>query len=172
MAFSRRNFLPHYILPPATGCNTISQLRFFILFIYLFLSFVFSKAARASYGGSQARGQIGAVATGLRHSHSNMGSELCLQPTPQHSNARSLTQAARPGIVPAASHLLLRYVSAEPEQDLPILRFHSLGSGSSLEEAAFAGDCENLPQRGRGIIAADVTQGRGAQGRAGRRTFY
>jgi len=36
-----------------------------------------------AYGGSQARGLIGAVANGLRHSHSNLGSELSLQPTPQ-----------------------------------------------------------------------------------------
>ena len=34
-------------------------------------------------GGSQARGQIGAAAAGLLHSHSNMGSELRLWPTPQ-----------------------------------------------------------------------------------------
>jgi len=33
------------------------------------------------YGGSQAKGQIGAVTTGLHHSH--MGSELRMQPTPQ-----------------------------------------------------------------------------------------
>ena len=66
---------------------------FIYLFIYLFLSFVFlsfvvvvvaiSWAALAAYGGSQARGPIGAVATGLRQSHSNAGSEPCLQPTPQ-----------------------------------------------------------------------------------------
>ena len=36
-----------------------------------------------AYGGSQARGRIGAVATGLRQSHSNVGSEPRLQPTPQ-----------------------------------------------------------------------------------------
>ena len=34
-------------------------------------------------GGSQARGRIGAVGAGLYHSHSNVGSELCLQPTPE-----------------------------------------------------------------------------------------
>jgi len=36
-------------------------------------------------GDSQARGLIGAVAAGLHHSHShsNVGSEPCLQPTPQ-----------------------------------------------------------------------------------------
>ena len=39
-----------------------------------FLSCLFS-AAPAAYGGSQARGTIKAVATGLHHSHSNRGSE-------------------------------------------------------------------------------------------------
>ena len=33
--------------------------------------------------GSQARGQMGATAAGLCHSHSNSGSELCLWPTSQ-----------------------------------------------------------------------------------------
>ena len=36
-----------------------------------------------AYGYSQARGLIKAVATSLRHNHSNMGSELHLRPTPQ-----------------------------------------------------------------------------------------
>ena len=36
-----------------------------------------------AYGGSQARGQIRAIASGLPHSHSNTGSELYLQPKPQ-----------------------------------------------------------------------------------------
>ena len=36
-----------------------------------------------AYGGSQARGPIRAVAAGLRLSHSNAGSELRLQLTPQ-----------------------------------------------------------------------------------------
>ena len=35
------------------------------------------------YGDSQGRGQIGAVAAGLHHSHNNVGSELLLQPTAQ-----------------------------------------------------------------------------------------
>jgi len=54
------------------------------LFIYLFIClFAISWAAPAAYGGSQARGRIGAVATGLHQSHSNAGSEPHLQPTPQ-----------------------------------------------------------------------------------------
>jgi len=50
-------------------------------FLFVFLLFLW--AAPAAYGGSQARGPIGAVATGLRQSHSNTGSEPRLQPTPQ-----------------------------------------------------------------------------------------
>ena len=53
------------------------------LFFFFFGLFVFSKAALVAYGGSHARGQIGAVAAGLRHSHSITGSEPCLQPAPQ-----------------------------------------------------------------------------------------
>ena len=64
---------------------------------YLFIYFVFSRAAPAAYGGSQARGLIGATATRLRHSHSNAG---------------SLTH--RPGIKPATSWFLVGFVSAEP----------------------------------------------------------
>ena len=45
-----------------------------IPFLFQFLLFCFLKAAPVAYGSSQARGQIGAVATGLRHSHSNAGS--------------------------------------------------------------------------------------------------
>ena len=44
----------------------------FYLFVCLF------SAAPATYGGSQAKGQIGAIATGLCHSHSNAGSEPSL----------------------------------------------------------------------------------------------
>ena len=40
-------------------------------------------AAPKAYGGSQARGQIGAVAASLYHSHSNIGSKPRLRPTPQ-----------------------------------------------------------------------------------------
>ena len=48
-------------------------------FIYLFIF----RAALVAYAGSQARGLIGAVATGLHHSPSNAKSEPHLRPTPQ-----------------------------------------------------------------------------------------
>ena len=50
---------------------------------FLCFFFAFSRATPLAYGGSQARGLIGAVAAGLCHSHSNMGSEPRLRPTPQ-----------------------------------------------------------------------------------------
>ena len=49
------------------------QLNAYSLFLFLFLSF--SRASPAAHGGSQVRGPIGAVAAGLCHSHSNLGSE-------------------------------------------------------------------------------------------------
>ena len=56
----------------------------FGFFVCLFFClFAISWAAAAAHGGSQARGRIGAVAIGLRQSHSNAGSEPSLQPTPQ-----------------------------------------------------------------------------------------
>ena len=51
--------------------------------MFVFGLFAISRAASAAYGGSQARGLIGAVAAGLHQSHSNVGSELRLRPTPQ-----------------------------------------------------------------------------------------
>ena len=51
---------------------------------FLFLVFLpFLWVAPTAYGGSQARGRIGVVATGLRQSHSNSGSKPHLRPTPQ-----------------------------------------------------------------------------------------
>ena len=62
----------------------------FIQFYFLSLSlsfffFVFClfRAAPAAYGGSQARGLIGAIAVGLHQSYSNARSEPSLRCTPQ-----------------------------------------------------------------------------------------
>ena len=44
-----------------------------LFFFFFFCNFIF-RAAPVAYGHSQARGPIGAVASGLRHSHSNAGS--------------------------------------------------------------------------------------------------
>ena len=47
------------------------------------LYFFFFMATPAAYGSSQARGRIGAITVGLRHSHGHARSEPCLRPTPQ-----------------------------------------------------------------------------------------
>ena len=82
--------------------------------------FVFSRAAPAAYGDSQARGPVGAVAAGLHHSHSNVGSQPRLQPTPQ------LTATPDPQPTEQGQGLNLKpYVSqsdsltTEPQQELP-----------------------------------------------------
>ena len=49
----------------------------------LYFFFLLFMAAPAAYGSFQARGQIGAVAASLRHSHSTTRSKLLLPPTPQ-----------------------------------------------------------------------------------------
>ena len=58
-----------------------SELKFYKIekdnFIYLFF-----RAAPVIWS-SQARGQIGALAAGLHHNHSNTESQPSLQPTPQ-----------------------------------------------------------------------------------------
>ena len=65
------------------------MLVFFIIIIindyifYFFCLFAFSGADPVAYGGFQPRGLIRDVATGLRQSHSNSGSEPHLRPTPQ-----------------------------------------------------------------------------------------
>ena len=66
--------------------NTLRHLLVFIFFIFCFLFFCLfavSWAAPMAYGGSQARGRIGAAAISLHHSHSNAGSKPHLRPTPQ-----------------------------------------------------------------------------------------
>ena len=45
----------------------------FSSFFFFFVFLPFSRASPAAYGGSQARGLIGAVAAGLCQSHSNAG---------------------------------------------------------------------------------------------------
>ena len=49
----------------------------------LFVVCLDSRAAPMAYGSSQARGRIGTTAASLCHSHSNVQSEMRLQPSPQ-----------------------------------------------------------------------------------------
>ena len=64
-------------------CLTSEGNLFLLFFFFFFGLFAISWAAPVAYGGSQARGPIGATATDLCQSHSNEGSKPCLQPAPQ-----------------------------------------------------------------------------------------
>ena len=61
----------------------MAESRLNFIYLFIFCLFAISWAAPAAYGGSQARGLIGAIALGLRQSHSNVGSKPRLQHTPQ-----------------------------------------------------------------------------------------
>ena len=76
---------------------------FFPFFFCLF------RTAPEAYGGSQAKGRIGAVAAGLHHSHSNAG---------------SWTHWVRPGIEPATSWILVGFVTTEPWREMPKMQSH------------------------------------------------
>ena len=65
------------------GTIEVGELNLFFFLVFFFVFLLCLWAAPVAYGGSQARGQIRAVATGLHQSHSNAGSELRLRPTPQ-----------------------------------------------------------------------------------------
>ena len=58
------------------------EVAFYFIYVFIFVFCLF-RAAPLAYGGSQARGRIGAVTVGLHQSHSNAGSELHLRPSPQ-----------------------------------------------------------------------------------------
>ena len=67
-------------MTPAGGkalcCPDVVEETFFFFFFGLF------RATPMAYGSSQSKDRIGAAAAGLHRSHSNAGSKLRLQPTP------------------------------------------------------------------------------------------
>ena len=63
--------------------EVLSKERETIIFVLVLGGFFFWRGAPTVNGSSQARGQIRAAADCLHHGHSNAGSKLCLQPTPQ-----------------------------------------------------------------------------------------
>ena len=64
------------------NCANIELLKRNIL-LFLILFFAFFRVVPMLYGSSQTRDWIRAIAAGLCHSHSNVGSEPHLWPTPQ-----------------------------------------------------------------------------------------
>ena len=81
-----------------------------------FFFFCLFRAPPTAYGSSLARGPIGAVAAGLHHSHSDTRSATY---TTAHDNTGSLTRWARLGIESAFLWILVRFITAEPQWELP-----------------------------------------------------
>ena len=65
----------HVLIPLSHNKNSQEGLLFFFFGLF--------RATPKAYGSFQARGQIGAIAAGLCHRHSNARSEPLLRPTPQ-----------------------------------------------------------------------------------------
>ena len=83
LEFLKNGFVPwaervYDHIPSALRLQSCLQTESLLLFIFCFF-----RATPEAYGGSQVRGRIGAAAAGLRQSHSNLGSEPHLRPTPQ-----------------------------------------------------------------------------------------
>ena len=83
--------LVYFLVWPYGKCHSLPDVvsfQFYCVYIekkyiYTYIFFVLSRAAPAAYGCSQARGLIGALATGLHQNHSDMGSEPHLRSTPE-----------------------------------------------------------------------------------------
>ena len=83
---SQRHFkldVNHHLPPRYSSPEFLSFFSFFFLFFFFFFFFLLFRATPEAYGGSQARGPVGATAAGLHHSHSNTRSKLHIQTTPQ-----------------------------------------------------------------------------------------
>ena len=69
---------------------------FFVVVVVVVVAVAISWAAPVAYGGSQARGPIGPVATGLCHSHSNAEIQAASATyTTAHGNAGSLNPLSK-----------------------------------------------------------------------------
>ena len=74
---------PNIALHPRMLWDLCSESWCWIGLLWADSFFSFFRAAPMAYGGSRARGLIGAVAAGLGHSHSNTRSKPLLWPAPQ-----------------------------------------------------------------------------------------
>ena len=109
--------------PPSTSYKTAHFAKAArhpsIMFLLFFLSFCLFRVAPGAYGGSQARGPIGAVATSLHHSHSNVGSEPRLPSTPQLTAMPILNPLRGQGANPHPQGCPSGLLTAEPWCELP-----------------------------------------------------
>ena len=94
---------------------TLKRLLFFLSLSLFFLLF---QATHEAYGSSQAKGEIGVVAAGLYHTAMQDPSRIC---NPYHSSQQHqiLNLLGEARIKPKSSWILVRFVTAEPQWELP-----------------------------------------------------
>ena len=85
---------------------------------YVFFAFLLFGAGSVAFVGSQVRGQIGATAAGLHHSHSSVAPSCICSLHHSSCNTVSLTHRVRPGIEPVSSWILVGFISAAPQWEL------------------------------------------------------
>ena len=99
----------------------VTQILKTFFFFFLFM------VAPVAYGSSQDRG-----GTKLQPQQCQIPA-LSVIYTTAHSNGRSLTDWARPGMEPASSWILIRFVTTEPQWELHILKTFEVDFINKLE---------------------------------------
>ena len=85
--------------------------------MFFFFPFLIFGLHLVAYGSAQARGRIRASAANLQYGYCNLGSDPCLRPTPQ---LRWILNSRIEPIKPASTWTLVRFISTEPQRELPI----------------------------------------------------
>ena len=117
-SFVNKHSIKIYFLSISSKLLTVNQKVCILSGIYLIFIFIFIfRATPVAHGSSQVRGRIRATAAGLHHSHSNVGSEPCLQSTPQ------LTAGIKPTSSWVLVRILVRFITSEPQWEPQVLFF-------------------------------------------------
>ena len=98
----------------------MAKIIFMLIFIVdLTFFFFFFRVVPVACGSSQARSQIVAVATGLHpQPQKHQIRDASVTCTTAHDNAGSVIHYARPGIEPASSWIVVRFISTKPQREL------------------------------------------------------
>ena len=121
----------HFPLVLAPSNHPSTSFVFFLSFFFVFSVFFF-RAATSAYGGSQARGQIRAVATSLHHGHRTPDpSRIC---DPHHSSWQRRILNTRSEARDRTRNLMVprRIVSAVPQRGLPTFYFYKFNCSMDL----------------------------------------
>ena len=118
--------------------------------LFIYLSFYLFRAVPVSYGSFQAKGQIRAAAASLHHSNLGLSHIYDLHhSSQQQSMLDPLTHLARPWIELLSSWILVRFVTADPQWELPFVGIFKTRQISVYQR-------KNLPYIVRGEMSSIV----------------